>query len=134
MVLEYNSTHTHTHPHTMTSLSTTPYTKSLENAFDEIKNTLFYYVVKRISSKPINVRCLVQNQLGEMHRITMRDEILYIENLSTKSAKSTMTIQSLIDLQPKYIVIKFTGAQNSYDVVWNHKWFAQPEAPSSGTI
>lgn len=115
----------------MTQPALTPYIKSLENAFDEIKNTLFYYVVKRISSKPINARCLVQNQIGEMYRITMRNEILYIENLSSKSAKSTMTIQSLIDLQPKYIVIKFTGAQNSYDVVWNYKLFAQPEAPSS---
>lgn len=114
------------HTHAMTTLSITPYTKSLENAFDEIKNTLFYYVVKRISSKPINIRCLVQNQTDQMYRITMRDEILYIENLSSKSAKSIATIQSLIDLQPKYIVIKFTGAQNSYDVVWNHKWFAQP--------
>ena len=100
----------------------TQYMRSLEHVFNDIKNTLYYYTNKYISSKPIKVRCLMKSQKGEMYRITLNDDNLYIENLKSKSDILIMTNEMLIELNPRNIVTKLTGGENRYELVWSHKW------------
>ena len=88
-----------------------------ENTFNDIRNYLFYYLYKYNPSNPIKVRCLLKTQSNKMYRITMINEILYIENLLTHDGISILTNQLFIDLKPKHAAIKITGGENRYEVI-----------------